>query len=1337
MSCALKNFFRFSSEQINQIDKFLDEDPPVSSAKGSPSNRKGKPSSLLTPDDEDLLENNSEGEDIDDNGDKWPNWEPDSSEFSENDAKLSSVESKWLRNCMIASSANLEVIVIGAVQRFVVLERSEKDEKLRVLSWVRMNMQAHKDAFITAIEVISLASTRKTEASTVDWHCLAVACSSGYVHFYTDRGVEILYEKFSAYPIRELRFGPSVYEGQQGLSAMSMGRVYIVEGMSLFHGLRHARNEIARGEKTFEEICNSYSFISHAVQLDYLKQPSYFQLLNVSRPEDFDRYFGASLSDYGEKARLTKSGASNYMNLFCATNSSYAAFLSHDKETEGTNILHEAYHTIAAQMPSFGFRSLLGIGVSKKDGPQKDSVADAKLGNADVLARLVDPGRKCEATVVAPRNWNLMAISDGTARVLLLDTKYRTVVRIWKGYRNARCGFIESASSDLGINKRNRTKTLFLVIFAPKRGLLEIWSMQNGPRVAAFNVDPKGRLLSIPSSRDSTLMGPSEKQLSGPYNDVTVVFLSSNGTAQRIQVPFYLSAMDSTVSQMHDDNLLKDFSHCELNENGKLHVEKALETVKSLKSTQSRIKFVDKLIENSEAWKVSTDQLLDFLSGIKEFDHGLKAYSEALIRLLDVYFISVRTPVEERPSGASYDTLVQDLGISVDEYNEFSLDIILDTQRKQDPFEKCTFSEFRQMFRLNNMVEAKWLVTAEADEKFLARILLQKVLFLRKDDVIGSIQTISEKLNLDLKLLANLFISVWLSEWNINPWVLLDNANVVMSYFKDHLHDVKINHLAESYAIKSENPEASLSLMLVTRFVDGMVRLMSDESVEFENMDETTNSWYLMTKNLVANTLLSRLDEELRPSLEKLTSKGFGYYREQIGQWAASNNIPVDLLVRALRENKKIKIGGEDEKDGENKVEEEMEKEEDEQMEEEYAKDFKILKRLQEIFPESFNRDLCLCDCVWESASTWFKDENNRKINSLSQSMSYLSAISSSPRLRHGLAFILWDTFIRSPFQKLTQMIVESHGKPLKERLLKRDVFVTESELLEFVKAIRNLLNVLQKSVVDLDYAPHLQLQYEEFLEDYLESFKIKKNRKHTLAELVSGQTPVNYHLVLHHLHLAIIIELQIALGLPVRLEQVFDGIMHRAFFEPLHSHPLIPMSDTDDRNKERRQKFLEEIVTAIGVETSQEYYEKWELINQLAKEWSLDQDLLRIKEVKMFYEYGFDREAEKLKASVGKQKQLAFEMIPLALGRFKALLDSNDELKQKAQRKLRPGSWEYLRVLSDQFLPTFEVSVDKTHSLMRTVSNLLNYNLSGSQNKNVMEKKMISDICDFLQSLK
>lgn len=64
-----------------------------------------------------------------------------------------------------------------------------------------------------------------------------------------------------------------------------------------------------------------------------------------------------------------------------------------------------------------------------------------------------------------------------------LQIRTRHMVRMWKGYRDARCAWLEGMSSldrkksRYELEKQPST-ALFLVIFAPRRGLLEAYSMQ-------------------------------------------------------------------------------------------------------------------------------------------------------------------------------------------------------------------------------------------------------------------------------------------------------------------------------------------------------------------------------------------------------------------------------------------------------------------------------------------------------------------------------------------------------------------------------------------------------------------------------------------------------------------------------------------------------------------------------------------------------------------------------------------------------------------------------------------------------------------------------------------
>ena len=62
------------------------------------------------------------------------------------------------------------------------------------------------------------------------------------------------------------------------------------------------------------------------------------------------------------------------------------------------------------------------------------------------------------------------------------------------GYRDAQIAFIRTSEEEennpksLNRHETGKRMALFLVIYAPRRGILEVWSCVNGPRVATFNI---------------------------------------------------------------------------------------------------------------------------------------------------------------------------------------------------------------------------------------------------------------------------------------------------------------------------------------------------------------------------------------------------------------------------------------------------------------------------------------------------------------------------------------------------------------------------------------------------------------------------------------------------------------------------------------------------------------------------------------------------------------------------------------------------------------------------------------------------------------------------------
>ena len=70
---------------------------------------------------------------------------------------------------------------------------------------------------------------------------------------------------------------------------------------------------------------------------------------------------------------------------------------------------------------------------------------------------------------------NLATVTDAFNRVMLFDYSKGNVVRMWKGYRDAQCGWIVVEEEEDEQPKQVKRKAVFVVIYAPKRGIIEIY----------------------------------------------------------------------------------------------------------------------------------------------------------------------------------------------------------------------------------------------------------------------------------------------------------------------------------------------------------------------------------------------------------------------------------------------------------------------------------------------------------------------------------------------------------------------------------------------------------------------------------------------------------------------------------------------------------------------------------------------------------------------------------------------------------------------------------------------------------------------------------------------
>jgi hypothetical protein len=163
--------------------------------------------------------------------------------------------------------------------------------------------------------------------------------------------------------------------------------------------------------------------------------------------------------------------------------------------------------------------------------PDFDFLSPASNSRFPLEATLADPRRRVLALSMAPA-CGVIAATDAFGRVLLFDAVKMSLIRMWKGYRDAMVGWLlvrDQSIDPAGGDNRCLRRALFMVIYASRRGLLEIWPAYRGTRVGAFDVGLNCSLLQ--DSDGGLLSGRSRCFL-----------VTQQGIIKEISVPFDCAA---------------------------------------------------------------------------------------------------------------------------------------------------------------------------------------------------------------------------------------------------------------------------------------------------------------------------------------------------------------------------------------------------------------------------------------------------------------------------------------------------------------------------------------------------------------------------------------------------------------------------------------------------------------------------------------------------------------------------------------------------------------------------------------------------------------------------
>ncbi|CAI2313110.1 unnamed protein product [Caenorhabditis sp. 36 PRJEB53466] len=467
------------------------------------------------------------------NVEEWDDWGD-----KEAESTLEADESvrNWLFRCDLKTYADAEYLLVTWESRFIVLRKPPDESQYKVVCKQYIDSDPVSSE-ITSSCLFGLSNVRHDEL--LDSIIVALGTLDGHVYFFTEQGIMLYYDRFSLYePVNSVQF-EVVRTGQTFLVVLTKG-FFMVNPISLKSVLYQAKVLIAKGEKTVKEISESIELQSELLAPDIKGNIIHVVFTGLHKPSTFEQYVSASYDSF--YAKVEKPSLPLYSTFMVTTEKEFAVFVWHDRE-EQDRLLADVIKYGKSLVPSFGIRKFFGISTDP------GRVAGHMKSAVHVPTRSMIMDTRIAQTVSRSPDGQYVAVTDRMARVLVIDVLSRQVVLIHKGYRDATVSWISAPEGE--------KVAQFLAIFAPRRSLLEVWTVLGNVRVCAQHV---------PSSECNIVFGGENKMLCGRCHTHTAnntLFLDEKGEFHRLVIPFHLALTSRSREDQHDHLLLKQLESSE------------------------------------------------------------------------------------------------------------------------------------------------------------------------------------------------------------------------------------------------------------------------------------------------------------------------------------------------------------------------------------------------------------------------------------------------------------------------------------------------------------------------------------------------------------------------------------------------------------------------------------------------------------------------------------------------------------------------------------------------------------------------------------------------------
>ncbi|XP_029316104.1 rab3 GTPase-activating protein non-catalytic subunit isoform X3 [Cottoperca gobio] len=1212
MSCSLLEFCRL--HELKTVRDYL-----FQSQKNEPVEEKNQTEN-------DLSWETSEWESAWDSGE---NKEEEATSATMVEEEPTGQRSPWLQDCVVSLSPCSDLLVVAREQKAVFLsakwrtDDGGREEMTLAVSWTG-TLSTDEGECVSSSICIPLASQKRSSTGRPDWTCVVVGFTSGYVRFYTENGVLLLAQLLHEDPVLRLKCRtyeiprhPGVTEQHEELSILYPAALVTIDGFSLFQSLRACRNQVARAAAAGSDVIQPPPLAYKKWGLQDMDTIVDHSSVGVMTLCVFDQMKNASiLGGFNASVKGNPPAMSQYVTV---GGGPYTGFF-YAVEGSSQPLLSHVALAVASKLTSALFSAASGwLGWNKhkneEEAVQKHKPKVEPATPLGIRFGLPDSRRHGESICLSPCN-TLAGVTDDFGRVTLLDLARGIAIRMWKGYRDAQLGWLQvpeergdrefSPSTSLP-----RRHALFLVIYAPRRGILEVWGMQQGPRVGAFTVGKHCRLLYA----GYRLMGVNSVTSKGWQLHTQQVCLLDpvTGALRTVNIPFHLALSDKKSERAKDMHLLKKLTTVLRSRQVEPDIleSEAKSALLDIKHPAIKKQALESLLSNKNA-PVScltniTSALYDTLQqqDPEEVDPALLQLCSSQLKLLQLYtdIQHLHSAADMEACSKNQDSLegIEDelsrVGPTLQRYAQLTLrpsvsfaqdspDSTLPAQVFLSQME-CTEDEELRVIRCS---DTEW--TQLGNFMFWGCLCGKSPLYKVCDTL--------QQAGISPQQLLSLLLSVWLQrekEVLQKPEETVRNLHTLLIALSNMKGAVEESWDPQSISpwwqqvrftcIQSHNAAAALLAAFVAhRATKASITSRADSKLqlEWEAVSLELEQWVVCVRQLedvlVLQTLLlvppqgAAGGAAAQCSIKTLLEGGTGGIADSVSKWVFRHNLAPERLKEILQKKEE-----EDEK-LEQKAGEEG-KEPEEKSQEDTDRTAELLVAVCQRFPHSLSPDLLFAHCCWEYVVQWNKDPEEGQY--LWCAVEHLKLVS-SPHIQLGISAMMWSTFIVKRFSAAA-FLLEKVGKAPKDRLCRRDVGMGDKAMTSFLGCCVQLLQILmevtgvlvkdQSHLSFIDYYADSAVEEVPAPELSVEEVWCGAEGPASLAELALEQRGVHYPLVQHHCLVASLLHAAMTFSLKVKPLSLFDSKGKNAFFRDLTTIQLMPSGDMDPGLVSQRQEFL------------------------------------------------------------------------------------------------------------------------------------------------------------------